>query len=47
MAPLFGNRRTYHEKTDVGAALACTLLAGCGPVRTEPVEQETPGPVRR
>ncbi|MFR3921156.1 MAG: hypothetical protein ACLTYN_03450 [Dysosmobacter welbionis] len=27
----------------LAAALACTLLAGCGPVRTEPVEQETPG----
>ena len=26
----------------LAAALACTLLAGCGPVRTEPVEQETP-----
>ena len=28
------------RKRMLAAALACALLAGCGPVRTEPLEQE-------
>ncbi len=48
MAPLFleTGEHTMRRRM-LAAALACTLLAGCGPVRTEPVEQETPRPVRR
>ena len=41
-APLFWKEReTRMKKRLLAAGLACALLAGCGPVRTEPVEQES------